>query len=185
MTLSDYYNILELNPGSTSEEIRKAYRQKARKYHPDLNHSPEAKDKFILATEAYEFLISFHDKANNDTEFNRAMEDWRKYRQFRSRNRAKVYARASYARFRNTNFYKTTRIFDATTIILSLVFSIIEIVYTIFGYSYGLKHPVPGFGKPSVFSFIMLLMIGMVFFTVSMIYLKAYLETSQKHKKKQ
>jgi hypothetical protein len=184
MTLSDYYNILGLIPGSTAEDIKKAYRQKARQYHPDLNPSADAKDKFISATEAYEFLIAYHDKAATDNEYSQAMEDWRKYRQFRSRRRAHVYARVSYVKFRNTNFYKTTRIFDGTTIILSLVFSIIVIVYTIFGYAYGLKHPIPGVGKPSVSAFIMLLMIGMIFFTISLIYLKAYLETSKKHKKK-
>ena len=47
MTLSDYYQILGLPANSSLEDIKKAYRQKARLYHPDINHSPDAKDKFI------------------------------------------------------------------------------------------------------------------------------------------
>ena len=185
MTIADYYQILGLPANSSVEQIKKAYRQKARIYHPDINPSPDAKDKFITVTEAYEFLIANHDKLTSDEEaYRQAMEEWRKYRQNRSRQRARAYAQASYIQFKRTNFYKTTRIFDGTTIIFSLVISILVIIYTIIGYTYRLKHPLPELAKPSVSSFIMLLALGMVFFIVSFIYLKAYLETSKKHKKK-
>lgn len=185
MTLSDYYQILGLPANSSVEEIKKAYRLKARMYHPDINPSPDAKDKFIMVTEAYEFLLANHDKLTDDDEaYWQAMEDWRKYRQDRSRQRARAYAQASYVRFKKTKFYKTTRIFDGTTIIFSLIISIMVIVYTIIGYAFRLKHPIPNLGKPSVFSFLMLLILGMFFFVVSLIYLKAYLETSKKHKQK-
>ncbi len=186
MTLSDYFHILGLPVNSSLEEIKKAYRQKARLYHPDINHSPDAKDLFISVTEAYEFLVANFDKiaAEDDAAYRRAMEDWRKYRQDRSRQRARVYAQASYLRFKKTEFYRTTRIFDGTAIVFSFAISVMVIVYTIFGYFYRLKHPLPEYGKPSVFGFIMLLMLGMTFFLISLIYLKAYLETSKKHKKR-
>jgi hypothetical protein len=112
------------------------------------------------------------------------MEDWRKYRQDRSRKRASVYARSSYGTFKNTNFYKTTRIFDGTTIIFSFAVSIMVLGYTVYGYIFRLKHPIPGLEKPSVFAFIMLLSLGMIFFVVSFIYLRAYQETAKKRKKK-
>ena len=112
------------------------------------------------------------------------MDDWRKYRQDRSRKRATVYARTSYGKFKNTQFYKTTRIFDGTTIILSFIVSIMVLIYTVYGYIFSLKHPVPGLGRPSVFAFIMLLFLGTIFFVVSYIYLRAYQETSKKQKKK-
>jgi hypothetical protein len=183
MTLADYYKILELPFNSSPDEIKKAYRQKARQYHPDINPSPEAKDMFILATEAYEFLMAYYDKGDEEA-YRKAMEDWRKYRQNRSRQRARVYAQASYIRFKNTKFYKSTRIFDATTIIFSLLISILVIFVTISGYFYRLHHPIPGEEDPSVFAFIMLLILGMTFFTVAFIFLRAYLETSKKHKAK-
>ncbi len=186
MTLADYYRILGLPVNSSFDEIKKAYRQKARLYHPDINPSPEAKDMFIRATEAYEFLIANFDKmTTSDGEaYRQAMEDWRKYRQDRSRQRARVYARTSYVRFKNTKFYKTTRILDGTSIIFSLIISIMVLLITVFGYTYMLRNPVPGQDKPSVFGFIMLLILGMTFFVISLIYFKAYLETSKNHKKK-
>jgi Mg2+ and Co2+ transporter CorA len=58
------------------------------------------------------------------------------------------------------------------------------LIYSIYGYTFRLKHPLPGLEKPSVFAFIMLLSLGMIFFVVSYIYLRAYLENSKKRKKK-
>jgi hypothetical protein len=185
MTLTDYYEILGLPVNSSVDEIKKAYRKKARLYHPDINHDPDAKDLFINITEAYDFLITNHEKINSaDQSYNQAMEDWRKYRQYRSRKRAKAYSRTSYGNFKNSRFYKTTRIFDGTTIIFSLVISIMVLTYTVYGYIYRLRHPIAGLEKPSIFAFIMLLLLGMIFFVVSFIYLKAYQETSKKRKKR-
>jgi hypothetical protein len=185
MTLTDYYKILGLPANSSAEEIKKAYRRKARLYHPDINPSPNAKDLFIGITEAYDFLLANHEKINTDDQaYHQAMEDWRKYRQDRSRKRATGYARSSFGTFKNTKFYKTTRIFDGTTIIFSFVISIMVLIYTVYGYIYRLRHPIPGLEKPSVFLFILLLLPGMIFFVVSFIYLKAYQESSQKRMKK-
>jgi thiamine pyrophosphate-dependent acetolactate synthase large subunit-like protein len=185
MTLSDYYQILGLPVNSSVNDIKKAYRQKARIYHPDINPSPEAKDMFILATEAYEFLIANHERiSTNDEAYRQAMENWRKYRQDRSKQRANAYARASYVRFKKTKFYKTTRILDGTTIIFSLTISIIMVIYTVFGYIYRLGHPIPEAEQPTIFVFLMLLTVGMGFVVVSLIYLKAYIETSKKHRKR-
>jgi hypothetical protein len=111
------------------------------------------------------------------------MDDWRKYRQDRSKQRARVYARASYVRFKKTKFYRTTRILDGTTIIFSLTISVFIVIYTIFGYIYRLQHPIRGLQQPTVFFFLMLLTVGMGFVVISLIYLKAYIETSRKHKK--
>lgn len=52
----DYYAILEISKKASDEEIKKAYRKLALKYHPDKNKSPEAEEKFKLVAEAYEVL---------------------------------------------------------------------------------------------------------------------------------
>ncbi len=52
----NYYEILGVNVDSSSAEIKSAYRKLARKYHPDINKSPDAIDKFKNITSAYETL---------------------------------------------------------------------------------------------------------------------------------
>ncbi len=57
MTKRDYYEILGIGKSSTDEEIKKAYRKLAIKYHPDKNpDDPSAEEKFKEAAEAYEVL---------------------------------------------------------------------------------------------------------------------------------
>jgi len=185
MNINNYYEILGIQSNASIDDIKKAYRKKARLYHPDINPAPDAKDHFISITEAYEFLIANYQKIKTDDQlYQQAMDDWRKYRQDRSRKRASVYVRSSYETFKSTKFYKTTRIFDGTSIIFSFIVSIMVLIYTVYGYFFRLKHPIPGLEKPSVFAFIMLLLLGMIFFVVSFIYLRAYQETSKKRKKK-
>ncbi|HNX44362.1 MAG TPA: molecular chaperone DnaJ [Bacteroidales bacterium] len=57
MAKRDYYEVLGLSKGASADEIKKAYRQMALKYHPDKNpNNKEAEDKFKEAAEAYEVL---------------------------------------------------------------------------------------------------------------------------------
>lgn len=56
MPESKYYKILGLTPGASEREVRKKYRKLVMIYHPDKNDSPEAEQKFIEITEAYEVL---------------------------------------------------------------------------------------------------------------------------------
>jgi len=58
MTKRDYYEILDVNRNATGDEIKKAYRKIALKYHPDRNpENKEAEEKFKEAAEAYSVLI--------------------------------------------------------------------------------------------------------------------------------
>lgn len=52
----DYYSILGISRSASEDEIKKAYRKLALKYHPDKNKTPEAEEKFKLIAEAYEVL---------------------------------------------------------------------------------------------------------------------------------
>ena len=67
MAKRDYYEILGIEKGATPQEIKKAYRKLALKYHPDKNpDNKEAEDKFKEAAEAYEVLSSEDKKAKYD-----------------------------------------------------------------------------------------------------------------------
>lgn len=54
--LKNYYEILEISTDATTVEIKTAYRKLARKFHPDINKTPEAIEKFKEITQAYETL---------------------------------------------------------------------------------------------------------------------------------
>ena len=57
MTKKDFYEILEVGKDATPEELKKAYRKQAIKFHPDKNPGKkEAEEKFKEAAEAYEVL---------------------------------------------------------------------------------------------------------------------------------
>ncbi len=52
----DYYEVLGVSRDASPEEIKRAYRKAALKYHPDRNKSPDAEERFKEAAEAYEVL---------------------------------------------------------------------------------------------------------------------------------
>lgn len=57
MAKSDYYNILNVNKNASADEIKRAYRKLARKYHPDVNQgNKESENKFKEINEAFEVL---------------------------------------------------------------------------------------------------------------------------------
>lgn len=55
-TGKDFYKVLGVTPESNEDEIKKAYRKMALKFHPDKNSDADAEDKFKEIAEAYEIL---------------------------------------------------------------------------------------------------------------------------------
>ena len=50
----DFYKVLGVSKGATDDEIKKAYRKLALKFHPDKNKDPGAEEKFKEIAEAFE-----------------------------------------------------------------------------------------------------------------------------------
>jgi curved DNA-binding protein len=61
------YETLEVSSTASADEIKKAYRKLARKYHPDVNKSPEAEEKFKEINGAYEILSDEEKRKKYDT----------------------------------------------------------------------------------------------------------------------
>ncbi|MEI6513762.1 MAG: DnaJ domain-containing protein, partial [bacterium] len=64
MAKQNHYLVLGVGQKATAEEIRRRYRQLARRYHPDVNKSPDSTRRFQRINEAYE-VLSDPDRRNN------------------------------------------------------------------------------------------------------------------------
>jgi len=62
----NYYRILKLDKKASTDDVKKAFRAEAKKYHPDKNPNPKAKKRFMEIKEAYETLKSPKSRAEYD-----------------------------------------------------------------------------------------------------------------------
>jgi len=141
--MAEYYKVLRINKGASDAEIRKAYRDMAKRYHPDLNKDPDAKKKFMEANEAYEMLIDRRKRYSYDVrrkarskmsrshtrkyaeEPDTAYDDW----VASARERANTHSQMPYEKFMNTSFYKRTSMVFSVYFLLILIIGVFLIFY--------------------------------------------------------
>lgn len=66
MNKRDYYEVLGVSKGASQDEIKRAFRKLAKKYHPDVSKEPDAAEKFKEAQEAYAVLSDDEKRAQYD-----------------------------------------------------------------------------------------------------------------------
>ncbi len=66
MAEEDFYQALGVSRTASQEEIQRAYRKLARKYHPDVNKDPGAEERFKAISEAYDVLSDPDTRARYD-----------------------------------------------------------------------------------------------------------------------
>jgi hypothetical protein len=132
---------------------------------------------------AYDFLMASRERSLDDEDYFGLLKNGESTDRT-SHDRGQYYARSSFARFKNSKYYKSTRILNGTSVVFNFAVAIIVLLYTILGYILKLKNPVPGEEKINLLSFILLLALSIILFTVAFIYLKEFIETNIKQNKK-
>ena len=79
MQYRDYYEILGVTRGADADEVKRAYRKLARKFHPDVSKEKNAEEKFKEVQEAYEVLRD----ADKRAAYDQLGRDFRNGQQFR------------------------------------------------------------------------------------------------------
>jgi curved DNA-binding protein len=79
MKFRDYYEVMGVPRTATAEQVKRAYRRLARKYHPDVSKEPDAEAKFKELQEAYEVLKD----PEKRTAYDQLGQNWRAGQEFR------------------------------------------------------------------------------------------------------
>lgn len=123
--MRDYYAILEIPADSSDQDIKKAYRRLAKKYHPDVNKATNAHEKFIEISEAYEILINHKEhikyvnvpsEGQTYTTY-RASDEFEKFRE-EAREKARQRAKMKYEEFmKHEEAFRESGLYDISLLI--------------------------------------------------------------------
>ncbi|GEM_PF-177953 len=128
-TYHSYYEVLGLQPGATLDEVKRAYRRMAKRYHPDVSKAPDAEERFIEVNEAYEFLYRLLTTPEDVRAAQRQrrqayararartaeelFRQWLEEERRKARARAAEAARQRYREFMRSPIYRTSQIVSA------------------------------------------------------------------------
>ncbi len=151
--MKSYYDILQVSEQASVEEIKKAYRKKAKQYHPDINSSPTAEADFIQINTAYEYLINEKLGLSYNSEKRRYQStgtEWNAAHQEAANKRAEYYARKRYKDFIKSQYYKESKLIDNFANFAGLMLYAAFIF--IFPFAMSLFYDVPAWGMSLMFA---------------------------------
>ena len=109
MAYIDYYNILNIDRKATQDDIKRAYKKLARKYHPDLNpNNPEAHQKFQEINEANE-VLSDPEKRNKYDQYG---ENWKHASEFETQQKYYLMDHGFHHALIESNWIKQTHVLE-------------------------------------------------------------------------
>lgn len=111
----NYYDVLGVNQNSGVDEINRAFRLLAKKYHPDFNNALDAKDKFILIREAYSFLKNKDNRKTYDESLNKKPESAHTYTYSKEKDNF-YHEQNQYYKDQNQNYKYQNQIFKQGSI---------------------------------------------------------------------
>lgn len=133
--IKKYCDILGVPVNASVDDIKKAYRKKAKLLHPDLNKSPDAEEQFVILNEAYEYLIALKTGKVYNQEKRNYEHHKNNYNEAEAQKRAREYAGMQYEQYTRSDFYKTTQMHNAlgdALLILILVFLLVIMPVTMY-----------------------------------------------------
>ena len=131
----DYYNILGIRKGASHQEIKQAYREKAKAMHPDVNTSANAHEVFARINEAYDILSDANKRyfynigrvttVKRDPAAQAEYDYWIK----QARERANKHAQMPLENFMNSPFYRKASRVSSFLFLLAMTFGVFFILY--------------------------------------------------------
>ena len=131
--MEQYYKILGLKENASLNDIKDSYRRKAKQFHPDINKSPDAEDRFIEINEAYTMLSRLktgkikappRQRTVSDLFREEIIAEKLKKERERARARAAYYAKKRFEEFKKSPEYKAAQSIRKVVITIFFIFSI-------------------------------------------------------------
>jgi len=95
--MKEYYQLLGLTFDASADDLKKAFRAKAKLFHPDVNHSPFAHESFVRLHTAYEMILIHLERKTTRAVYN--TEEEREKRRQKAAERSQRYAQMKYEQF--------------------------------------------------------------------------------------
>ena len=140
--LSSYHQILGVNENCSLSELKIAFRQKAKIFHPDVNENAHAQEDFIKINEAYLYLKSLKETPKVE-QVNETSDLWKQNERARAKAKAYYYAKMRYEEYKKTQIYKASRIFNPIFLILALPFGVFMFISPIIFITYNFIKGIP------------------------------------------